>query len=97
MNLSDYDGKYVRVKNIYGDTFSGLAEYGNCDFLECEYGGNEDGIFIENFLVYNSQIKSIEEIEVHGRNVDGTDDPAQILSERCGTALPAAGDRSGDV
>ena len=66
MNLSDYDGKYVRVKNIYGDTFSGLAEYGNCDFLECEYGGNEDGIFIENFLIYNSQIKSIEEIEVHG-------------------------------
>ena len=66
MNLSDYDGKYVRVENIYGDTFSGLAEYGNCDFLECEYGGNEDGIFIENFLIYNSQIKSIEEIEVHG-------------------------------
>ena len=66
MNLSDYDGKYVRIKNIYGDTFSGLAEYGNRDFLECEYGGDEDGIFIEDFLVYNSQIKSIEEIEVHG-------------------------------
>ncbi len=66
MNLSDYDGKYVRVKNIYGDTFSGLAEYANSDFLECEYGGDEDGIFIEDCLIYNSQIKSIEEIEVHG-------------------------------
>ena len=66
MNLSEYDGKYVRIRNIYGDTFSGLAEYANCDFLECEYGGDEDGIFIENFLIYNSQIKSIEEIEVHG-------------------------------
>ena len=36
------------------------------DFLECEYGGEEDGIFIENCLIYNSQIVSREEIEVHG-------------------------------
>jgi RimJ/RimL family protein N-acetyltransferase len=43
-----------------------LAEYGNHDFLECEYGGGEDGIFIEDHLIYNSQIISIEEIEVHG-------------------------------
>jgi RimJ/RimL family protein N-acetyltransferase len=34
--------------------------------LECEYGGEEDGIFIEDALIYNSQIVSIEEIEVHG-------------------------------
>ncbi len=66
MNLSDYDGKYVRIKDIYGDTISGLAEYGSCSFLECEYGGNEDGIFVEDHLIYNSQIRSIEEIEVHG-------------------------------
>ena len=66
MDLLCYDGKYVRIKSIYGDTFSGLAEYGNCDFLECEYGGDEDGIFIEDSLIYNSQIASIEEIEVHG-------------------------------
>ena len=66
MKLSEYDGKYVRIKSIYGDTFSGLAEYDNRDFLEGEYGGNEDGIFIEDFLIYNSQIESIEEIEVHG-------------------------------
>ena len=66
MNLSEYDRKYVRNKDIYGESFSGLAVYGNCEFLECEYGGNEDGIFIEDFLLYNSQIESIEETEVHG-------------------------------
>lgn len=66
MELSAYDGKYVRIRSIYGDTFSGLAEYGNHSFLECEFGGNEDGIFVEDFLIYNSQIESIEEIEVHG-------------------------------
>lgn len=66
MNLSEYDGKYVRIKDIYGETFTGLAEYGNASFLECEYGGDEDGLFIEDCLIYNSQIDSIEEIEVHG-------------------------------
>jgi hypothetical protein len=28
--------------------------------------GHEDGIFIEDVLIYNSMIDSIEEIEVHG-------------------------------
>ena len=66
MNLSEFDGKHVCIKSIYGDTHTGLAEYGNAEFLECEYGGNEDGIFIEDVLIYRSQIESIEEIEVHG-------------------------------
>ena len=50
----------------WGATFTGMAEYGNHDFLECEFGGEEDGIFIEDSLIYKSQIVSIEEIEVHG-------------------------------
>ena len=66
MRLSEYDQKHVRVKTIYGDTITGLARYGECDFLQCEWGGEEDGLFIEDFLIYNSQIRSIEEIEVHG-------------------------------
>ena len=65
-DISRYDQKYVRIKDIYGEIFTGLASYGNYDFLMCEYGGDEDGIFIENYLIYNSQIESIEEIEVHG-------------------------------
>ena len=66
MNLSEYDQKYVRIKDKFGESFSGLAVYEDREFLECEYGGNEDGIFIEDFLIYNSQIESIEEIEAHG-------------------------------
>ena len=65
-DISRYDQKYVCIKDIYGETFTGLASYGNYDFLMCEYGGDEDGIFIENYLIYNSQIETIEEIEVHG-------------------------------
>ena len=66
MDLSEFDQKYVRIRDIYGDSFSGLAHYAGCEFLECEYGGNEDGLFIEDFLIYNSQIESIEETEVQG-------------------------------
>ena len=66
MDLSKFDGKHVRVTDKWGETYTGMAHYGNYNFLECEYGGKEDGIFIEDCLIYNSQIVSIEEIEVHG-------------------------------
>ncbi|MBQ6440594.1 MAG: GNAT family N-acetyltransferase [Mogibacterium sp.] len=66
MNLSKYDQKYVLIDDIYGDTLMGLARYESYDFLMCEYGGKEDGLFIEDFLIYNSQIASIEEIVPHG-------------------------------
>ena len=65
-DLSIYDGKHVRITDKWGESFVGMAEYGNEAFLECEYGGEEDGIFIEDSLIYHSQIVSIEEIEVHG-------------------------------
>ena len=66
MDLAKYDGKHVRITDKWETTFTGMAEYANCDFLECEYGGKEDGIFIEDCLIYHSQIVTIEEIEVHG-------------------------------
>lgn len=66
MNLSEYDLKYVRIRDKYGESFTGLAHYAGGEFLECEYGGKEDGIFINDVLIYNSQIESIYETEVHG-------------------------------
>ena len=66
MNLSEFDQKYVRIKDIYGETLTGLAIYETHEFLFHEYGEDEDGLFIEDFLVYESQIASIEEIIPHG-------------------------------
>ena len=66
MDLSKYDGKHIRITDQWNETFTGLATYANADFLECEYGGEEDGLFIGDCLIYRSQIVSIEEIEVHG-------------------------------
>lgn len=94
MRLRDYDGKYVCIRDIYGETYTGRVSYGNADFLECEYGGDEDGIFIEDCLIYNSQIKSIEEIVPHGTAELWTEnlilrryrlDDAEALYERFGT------------
>ena len=65
-DLKKYDQKYVLIKDIYGETHIGLARYENADFLECEWGGEGDGLFIEDFLIYNDQIASIEETVVHG-------------------------------
>ena len=66
MSISEFDGKYVRIIDTDGEQFSGRASYGNADFLECEWGLDEDGIFIEDVLIGNSQIRSIEEIVPHG-------------------------------
>ncbi len=65
-DLSKYDGKHVCIADIYGETFTGMAHYGVYEFLMHEYGGDEDGLFIEDYLIYNSQIALIDEIEVHG-------------------------------
>ena len=66
MDLAKYDGRHVRITDKWGEAFAGMAEYRNRDFLECEYGGEEDGVFIEDCLIYHSQIASIEEVEAHG-------------------------------
>ena len=54
MDLAKYDGKHVQITDKWGEIFVGMAEYGNSSFLECEYGGEEDGIFIEDCLIYHS-------------------------------------------
>ena len=66
MDLSKYEKKHIRITDKDGNTFPGIASYGNKEFLVHEYGGKEDGIFVEDVLIYKSQIESIEEIEVHG-------------------------------
>ena len=66
MDIAKFDQKYVRLRTIYGNTHIGFATYDSEEFLECEFGGDEDGVRIEDFLIYNSQIESIEEVTPHG-------------------------------
>ena len=64
--LKEFDGKYVRIVDTDGNSFTGRARYGSSEFLECEWGLDEDGVFIEDVVICNSQIESIEEIVPHG-------------------------------
>ena len=66
MDLTKYDKKHVRATDIYGGIHIGVADYYDSGYCLHEYGENEDAVIIEKFLVYESQIASIEEIEVHG-------------------------------
>ena len=66
MELAKYDGKYVRVTDKEGKAFTGKAKYADRTFISSETGGAEEGIFIEDCLIYGPQIVSIEETEVHG-------------------------------
>ena len=66
MRLSKYDEKHVCAKDIYGGVHTGVADFFDSGYCLHEYGQNEDAVMIEGFLLFQSQIASIEEIEVHG-------------------------------
>jgi len=66
MELSEYDRKHVRVKDIYGNEFAGVCSFYSSDYCFHEYGEDEEGINIDGYLIYASQVASIEKIVVHG-------------------------------
>ena len=66
MDLQIYDKRHVRLTNIYGAPHTGVVDYYNSEYCQQEYEKNEDGIKVEGFQIYRSQIASIEEVEVHG-------------------------------
>ncbi|MBO4368041.1 MAG: GNAT family N-acetyltransferase [Clostridia bacterium] len=66
MKLSKFDEKYVRLRDIYGGTHTGIADHYDAGYCFHEFGEEEEAVIIEGFLIYASQIASIEEIEPHG-------------------------------
>lgn len=66
MELSSYDSKHVRVKDKFGGVFVGVAAYHDAEYCLAEYGTEENAVKIGEDLIYESEIASIEEIEVHG-------------------------------
>lgn len=66
MKLSKYDEKHVRAADIYGGIHIGVADYYDAEYCLHEFGEEEDAVIIEGFLIYESQIASITEIEAHG-------------------------------
>ena len=60
MDLSQYDGKGVKVTLDNGDVFMGVCEKSGADFNFCEYGEDEDSLDIGGWKLYEGQIVSVE-------------------------------------
>lgn len=67
MDLAKYDQKYIRLTDVWGETFEGMAEHCSAELCLHEYGDiDEDALKIGGYLIYASQIASAEEVEPHG-------------------------------
>ena len=65
MDLAAFDGKCVRITDLNGDTYDGICSYNSGEYDLHEYGCDEDGLQIEFFLFYRSDIRSVESLEDH--------------------------------
>ena len=65
MDLKRYDGKCVRIINTSGDVFDGICCYNDEEYNDHEYGRCEEGLKIENFLFFKSDISQIQSLEDH--------------------------------
>ena len=66
MDLTGFDRKHVKVTDQFGGTYTGVASFENIDFMSSEFGINENCLRIDDDLIRESIITSVEEIEVHG-------------------------------
>ena len=66
MNLTKFDQKYVRLKDIYRETYIGMAVHHSADYCYHEYAVDEEALQIGDCIIYASQIAGIEEVTPHG-------------------------------
>lgn len=58
--FSMYDGKLIRLTDDQGNTFTGEADALSAEYAFHEYGREEEGIQIGEFVIYRSQIARVE-------------------------------------
>ena len=61
--LSALDDKCVRVTLTDGGVLEGACQYNTAEYNEIEYGEDEEGLDVGSWLVYKSQIETVEIIE----------------------------------
>lgn len=63
MELRKYDGKCIRLRDVWGEEIEGICSYNCAEYCEHEFGRCEDALQIESFLFYRGDIESIESLE----------------------------------
>ena len=71
MDIKRYDGKCVRIIDTSGDVFDGICCYNDEEYNDHEYGRCEEGLKIENFLFFKSDIREIQSLEEHRKRERG--------------------------
>ena len=66
MEIKSFDHKHVRILDLWGNTFEGLAVTFPAGYGLHVFDRDEDSIRIEDHYIFDSDIKEIEEIEIHG-------------------------------
>lgn len=66
MKINSFDHKYVRIFDLWGNTFEGLAITFPAGYGLHVFDRDEESIRIEDYYIFASDIKEIKEIEVHG-------------------------------
>ena len=62
MNLYQYDGKIVRVRDKYGNTFTGVPDSFPSGYGLHEYGREEEAMRIGDYMIFESDIETVEEL-----------------------------------
>ena len=58
--ISQYDGRMVHIRDKWGHSFTGGADICSAEYCLHEYGVEEDGVKINDCLIYESSIGQIE-------------------------------------
>ena len=58
--LSYYDDKLVRLHTKWGEVFYGVADHFSAEYGMHEFGNEEEGLQIDNFIFYDGEIAGIE-------------------------------------
>lgn len=61
--LSEYDGREVRLITEYGEMFRGECSSFSAEYAMHEFGVEKDGVQIDSFLFYTTDIRAMEPIE----------------------------------
>ena len=94
MNIRDFDNKCVRITDVSGDVYEGIASYFNSEYVFHEYGCDQEALCLTPVLFYKDDISSVVSLE-------GTNGPFRHYSEKYGllerTCLDGGTDLIGEV
>ena len=63
MDLRKYDDKLVRIEDVLGDIYEGVARHDSRDYNFHEYGKDEESIQMSHTIFFKSFIKKIDIID----------------------------------